>query len=185
MGYAHGMDCCMQMPPKVGKPAPHFEGEAYVSGETRKISLSDYKGKWVVLFFYPLDFTFVCPTELRGLGKAEEEFKKLNAQPIGASVDSVHSHKAWFSKDLPEVKFPILSDMSHEISEKYGVLIGDKGFAHRGTFIIDPEGVLQYVTISSLDVGRSVDEILRVLSALQTGGLCPMDWKPGQKTIEK
>lgn len=179
------MEECCQEQLKVGKPAPHFSAEAYVNGDTKKISLSDYKGKWVVLFFYPLDFTFVCPTELRSLGKAEEEFTKLNTQLIGASVDSVDCHKAWFPRDLPEVKFPVLSDLSHTISSKYGVLIEEKGHSLRGTFIIDPEGVLQYITVSSLDVGRSVDEILRVLQALQTGGLCPMDWKPGQKTIER
>lgn len=183
-GYECMQECCEEQL-KVGKMAPHFEGEAYVQGDTKKISLSDYKGKWVVLFFYPLDFTSVCPTELRSLGKAEAEFTKLNTQLIGASVDSVHSHKAWFSKDLPEVKFPVLSDISHAISSKYDVLIEEKGFALRGTFIIDPEGVLQYITVSSLDVGRSVDEILRVLQALQSGGLCPMDWKPGEKTIER
>lgn len=182
--YECMQECCAGQL-KVGKPAPHFEGEAYVEGEIKKVSLSDYSGKWVVLFFYPLDFTFVCPTELRSLGRAQEEFQKLNAQVIGASVDSVHSHKAWFSKDLPEVKFPVLSDISHSISSKYGVLIEEKGFAQRGTFIINPEGILQYMVVSNLDVGRSVDETLRVLNALQSGGLCPMDWKPGEKTLGK
>lgn len=183
-GHECMQECCQEQL-KLGKPAPHFSAEAYVNGEVKKVSLTDYKGKWAVLFFYPLDFTFVCPTELRSLGKAEEEFAKLNAQLIGASVDSVHSHKAWFPKDLPEVKFPVLSDISHEISSKYNVLIEEKGFALRGTFIIGPEGILQYMAVSNLDVGRSVDEILRVLAALQSGGLCPMDWKPGQKTIER
>ncbi|MFH1899034.1 MAG: peroxiredoxin, partial [Patescibacteria group bacterium] len=145
----------------------------------------DYKGKWVVLFFYPLDFTFVCPTEIRGFAKHEDEFKKANGVIIGASTDSVHSHKAWFERDLKEVKFPILADNAHKLSSDYGVLIEDQGIALRGTFIIDPEGVIKYVVVSDLNVGRSVDETLRVLKALQTGELCPIEWHDGEKTLGK
>lgn len=170
---------------KIGEKAPQFESEAYVNGEFKTIKLDDYKGKWVVLFFWPLDFTFICPTEIKGFAKREEEFKKLNAVILGASTDSVHSHRAWQTKDLPEVKFPLLSDMNHTLASAYGVLIEEKGFALRGTFIIDPEGVLQYSVVSNLNVGRSVEETLRVLKAFQTGELCPVEWEEGEKTLGK
>lgn len=170
---------------RVGQKAPDFSAEAYIDGKFKKVGLSDYKGKWVVLFFYPLDFTFVCPTEIKGFAKAEDGFKEMNAEIIGASTDSVHSHKAWFQKDLPEVKFPVLADTNHQISEDYGVLIKEQGIALRGTFIIDPDGYLQYQVISNLNVGRSVDETLRVVKALQTGELCPIEWEEGDKTLGK
>ncbi len=170
---------------RVGDNAPDFSEDAYVHGEFKKVSLKDHRGKWVVLFFWPLDFTFVCPTEIRGFAKQEEEFRKHNAVIIGASTDSVYSHKAWFEKDLPEVKFPVIGDTSHKISRSFGVLKEDQGIAYRGTFIIDPEGVVRYSVVSDLNVGRSIDETLRVLQAFQTGGLCPIDWKPGQKTLGK
>lgn len=170
---------------KIGEKAPQFESEAYVDGEFKTVKLDDYKGKWVVLFFWPLDFTFICPTEIKGFAKREDEFKKLNAAVLGASTDSVHSHKVWQTKDLPEVKFPLLSDMNHTLAGAYGVLMEEKGFALRGTFIIDPEGVLQYSVVSNLNVGRSVEETLRVLKAFQTGELCPVEWEPGQATLGK
>ncbi len=169
----------------IGQKVPDFESEAYQSGKFTKVKLSSYKGKWVVLFFYPLDFTFICPTEIQGFGKQEEEFKKLNAVVLGASTDSVHSHKAWFERDLKEVKFPIIADTTHKVSELFGVLKEDQGIAYRGTFIIDPDCVLRYCVISDLSVGRSVAETLRVLKALQTGELCPIEWTPGQKTLGK
>lgn len=170
---------------KLGEKVPDFKEDAYVDGKFKKISLSDYKGDWVVLFFYPLDFTFVCPTEIRSFATKEKEFKKLDAVVLGASTDSVHSHKAWFTRDLPEVKFPIIADTAHRVSRMLGVLKEDQGIAYRGTFIIDPEGVLRYMVVSDLSVGRSVDETLRVLEALQTGELCPVEWKKGQKTLGK
>lgn len=169
---------------KVGEMAPEFTCEAYVAGDIKKVSLKDYKGKWVVLFFYPLDFTFVCPTEIKSFANADATFKKLNTVVLGASTDSAHSHKAWFKRDMPEVKFPVLADTSHALSRAYGVLIEEEGIALRGTFIIDPEGILKYAVISDLNVGRSVDETLRVVQALQTGGLCPAEWKPGQSTLK-
>ncbi|MFH1173723.1 MAG: peroxiredoxin [archaeon] len=169
----------------INDTAPEFDAEAYVAGQVKRLTLKEYKGKWVVLFFYPLDFTFVCPTEIRGFAAKEEEFKKLNAQVLGCSTDSAYSHKAWFEKDLPDVKFPILADTSHAISKAYGVLKEDEGIAYRGTFIINPEGIIQYIVVSDLNVGRSVDETLRVVQALQTGGLCPIDWHPGQKTLHE
>ncbi len=168
---------------KVGEKVPAFTCDAYHNGQFTKVSLDDYKGKWVVLFFYPLDFTFVCPTELKGFGKAATEFEKMNAVVLGASTDSVHSHKAWFERDLPEVNYPVLADTNHSVSRSYGVLLPNEGIALRGTFIIDPDGVLQYHVVSSLNVGRSVGETLRVLQALQSGGLCPIDWKEGEPTL--
>lgn len=167
---------------KVGEKIPDLTLEVY-QGEIKKIQLSDYKGKWIVLFFYPLDFTFICPTEIEGFAKREKEFSKANAAILGASTDSAHSHKAWFSRDLPQVTFPVIADTSHRLSRSFGVLIDDEGIALRGTFIIDPDGVLRYQVISDLNVGRSVEETLRVLQALQTGGLCPVEWKPGEKTL--
>src|SRR3989338_3602592 len=166
---------------KVGEKAPEFDKEAYVNGEIKHVKLSDYKGKWVVLFFYPLDFTFVCPTELKSFANAVPEFEKLNTVVIGASTDSAHSHKAWFSKDLTTVKYPVLADTNHSLASDYGVLIEEKGIALRGTFIIDPEGTLKYQVVSNNDVGRSVTETLRVVAACQTGGLCPAEWKQGQE----
>jgi alkyl hydroperoxide reductase subunit AhpC len=179
-----GGNCCGDWEPvQVGRKAPEFSEEAYVTGDFKKISLKDYKGKWVVLFFYPEDFTFVCPTEIKGFAKSEADFKKKNAVIIGASTDSVHSHKAWFERDMKDVKFPVLADTTHRLSADYGVLIDEKGIALRGTFIIDPEGVLRYMVVSDLNVGRSVEETFRVLEALQTGGLCPVEWHTGEKTL--
>jgi peroxiredoxin 2/4 len=167
----------------INDKAPEFDGDAYVAGQIRKTKLKEYKGNWVVLFFYPLDFTFVCPTEIRAFATKEADFKKINAQIIGCSTDSAYSHKAWFEKDLSEVKYPVLADSTHSISKAYGVLKEDEGIAYRGTFIINPEGIIKYIVVSDLNVGRSVEETLRVVQALQTGGLCPIEWHPGQKTI--
>jgi len=171
---------------KMNQPAPNFEGvTAYHNGEFKKISLSDYSGKWLVLFFYPRDFTFVCPTEIRGFAEKEQAFKDLGAEVLAASTDSEWSHKAWFEKDIPEVKYPILADTNHSVSKDYDVLEESDGSANRGLFIINPEGVIQYCLISAGAVGRSVDETLRVLEALQSGDLCPMNWKKGDHTLGK
>jgi alkyl hydroperoxide reductase subunit AhpC len=148
-----------------------------------RVNLDEYKGKWLVLFFYPLDFTFVCPTEITGYSKRSEEFKALNAEILGVSVDSEHSHKAWINGDLGQLNFPLASDMTKKVSEDYGVLIEEEGIALRGLFIINPDGVLQYSVVHDLNVGRSVDETLRVLKALQTGGLCPLDWEDGEELL--
>jgi len=169
--------------PLVGRPAPGFKTQAYVDGEIRDVSLDDYRGRWVCLFFYPLDFTFVCPTELRAFARREKEFAKEDCAILAASVDSVFSHKAWVERDLQEVKFPMLSDVTRRISSDYGVLLEDQGIALRGTFLIDPEGVLRYAVISDLNLGRSTDETLRVLQAAKTGGLCPADWSVGEPTL--
>ena len=170
---------------KVGEKAPEFSTMAYQAGNYKQVSSKDYKGKWIILFFYPRDFTFVCPTEIKGFANKEQEFNKLNAFIIGASTDSHQSHKAWFERDLPTVKFPILSDANHSITRDYGILIEETGEALRGTFVIDPDGILQYIVVSSLNVGRSTSETLRVLQALQTGGLCAVDWEPGQENLNK
>jgi alkyl hydroperoxide reductase subunit AhpC len=169
----------------VGQKAPEFTLDAVVGTEFKKVSLSDYKGKWVVLFFYPLDFTFVCPTEIQEFSKRTDEFKKMNAQVLGCSVDSKHSHKAWIQGTLGQLNYPLLADMTRDMTRRYGALIEDAGFSTRATFIIDPEGVMQYALYHNTDVGRSVSETLRVLDALQTGDRCPVDWKKGEKTLGK
>jgi peroxiredoxin 2/4 len=170
--------------PMIGQPAPQFKSPALVKGDFKDISLSDYKGKWVVLFFYPLDFTFVCPTEITQFRDKLENFKKLGAEVIGASVDSVHSHKRWCKDDLGELGYPLLGDITKRVARDYGVLMEEKGIATRGTFIVDPEGNLQYAGIHNLNVGRDADEILRVLSGLQSGELCGAGWKPGAKHVQ-
>ncbi|OGI06786.1 MAG: thioredoxin peroxidase [Candidatus Melainabacteria bacterium RIFCSPLOWO2_02_FULL_35_15] len=176
-------ECCG---PLVSRMAPQFKAQAYADGQIQEISLSDYKGKWVVLFFYPLDFTFVCPTEILEFNKKADEFKKKNAQLIGGSIDSVYSHKSWCEQGgLGKLNFPLISDITKKISQDYGILLDDKGISLRGTFIIDPEGKVRATTIHDLQVGRSVDETLRVLNAFQTGELCPVSWTPGQKTLGK
>ncbi len=170
----------------VGKQAPDFklQGLSRADEEFKSYTLSEQRGKWVVLFFYPLDFTFICPTEITGFSKHDAEFKKLNAVVYGASTDSAHSHKAWL-KDLGPLAFPLLSDMNHKVSSEYGVLVEEEGTALRGTFIIDPEGKVRYALVNDNGVGRSVKETLRVLEAFQTGELCPVEWTPGEKTLGK
>lgn len=168
----------------IKKQAPDFALEGVMEDKFSKYHLTDYTGKWLVLFFYPLDFTFICPTEITGFSKRLSEFKKLGAEVVGVSTDSVHSHKAWL-KELGELGFPLLADMTHNVSRAYGVLQEDEGTAVRGTFIIDPDGFVRYALYHDNGVGRSVDECLRVLNALQTGELCPVEWKPGEKTLGK
>ena len=160
---------------------------AYQKGQKDfiKVSLSSYTGKWLVFFFYPRDFTFICPTELKGFSKQAADFKKLNAEVLACSTDSEWSHKNWFERDLADVDYPILADTTQKISRDYDVLNEDDGSSERGTFIIDPEGILKYALISAGSVGRSVKETLRVLEALQTGGLCPVEWEPGVATLGK
>lgn len=175
---------------KVGEPAPDFLMKTTENMETLEetASLKDYKGKWLILFFYPLDFTFVCPTEILALSDRYDEFVELDADVLGISTDSVHSHRAWINTPLENngiagVKYPLASDFTKQVAKDYGVLVESEGVALRGLFIIDPEGVLQYSVVHNLNIGRSVDETLRVLEALQAGGLCSADWKPGDKTL--
>ncbi len=169
---------------QIGKPAPDFTAQAVVDGQIKDVSLRDYRGKWVVLFFYPLDFTFVCPTEIQGFNENYGEFEKINCQVLGASVDSVYSHLDWM-KDLGQLRFPLVSDLTKRISRDYGVLMEDKGISFRGAFVIDPDGVLRSYVVNDLSVGRNVEEILRIVKAFQTGELCPVGWKPGEKTLGK
>lgn len=174
----------------VGKPAPKFEMESTKNLETleEKVKLADYEGKWLVLFFYPLDFTFVCPTEITALSDRYDEFADLDTEIIGVSTDSKFSHRAWINtprddNGLGHINYPLGADTTHQVSRDYGVLIEDEGIALRGLFIIDPQGIVRYQVVTDNNIGRSVDETLRVLQALQSGGLCPSDWKPGQKTL--
>ncbi len=171
--------------PMIGQPAPQFNAQAVVDGgDFKEVSLSSYRGKYVVLFFYPLDFTFVCPTEITQFRDHLKSFKEAGAEVLGCSVDSVHSHKRWVKDDLGNLGYPLIGDVTKQISRDYGVLLQDKGVATRGTFIIDPEGVIQYMGIHNLDVGRDANEILRVVQALKSGELCGAGWKPGQKHVQ-
>ncbi|XP_031505798.1 2-Cys peroxiredoxin BAS1, chloroplastic-like [Nymphaea colorata] len=181
--------------PLVGNKAPDFEAEAVFDQEFINVKLSEYIGKkYVILFFYPLDFTFVCPTEITAFSDRYSEFEKLNTEVLGVSVDSVFSHLAWIQTDrksggLGDLKYPLISDVTKSISESYGVLIRDQGIALRGLFIIDKEGVIQHSTINNLAIGRSVDETLRTLQALQyvqdnPDEVCPAGWKPGEKSMK-
>lgn len=179
--------------PRIQQPAPSFSGTAVLNESFKTISLSDYKGKYVVLVFYPLDFTFVCPTELVALDARIEEFKALNAEVIGCSIDSHFSHLGWMNTNRSEggvgkLKYPLLSDINKEIARSYGVLLEKEGIALRGMFIIDPNGILRQITINDLPIGRSVDEALRIIEALrfveEHGEVCPANWKKGDKTIK-
>lgn len=170
--------------PMIGQPAPQFTAPAVVDGgDFKDISLNDFKGKWVVMFFYPLDFTFVCPTEITQFRDSLKEFKDQGAEILGVSIDSVHSHRRWLKDDLGNLGYPLIGDVTKRLARDYGVLLEDAGIATRGTFIIDPEGVIQYMGIHNLNVGRDANEILRVLNALKSGELCGAGWKPGDKHV--
>jgi peroxiredoxin 3 len=176
----------------VQQPAPHFSCEALVNGAFKDVSLSDYKGKYLVLFFYPLDFTFVCPTEILAFNDRAAEFAAIGCELVGASVDSKYTHLAWTSTPRKEggiagVTIPLLADLKKEIARDYGVLLPD-GVALRGLFIIDPKGIVRHITINDLPIGRSVDEALRVVQAIQFfeehGEVCPANWTPGQDSMK-
>lgn len=162
----------------VGEAAPVFELDALVGkDEFGRISLGAYRGRWVVLFFYPQDFTYVCPTELLAFSRKLADFRRLGAQVLACSVDSVFAHRKWIEDTLGDAGFPMLSDPTHAVSRAYGALVESKGYATRATFIIDPDGVLQWALYHNALVGRSVPETLRVLEALQSGEATPADWK--------
>lgn len=176
----------------VSKPAPLFKSKAASNGQLLDISLESYRGKWVVLLFYPLDFTFVCPTELVAFSDAAVDFKKAGAELLGISVDSVYSHLAWDRMPRKEgglggLKFPLVEDLNKEIAKSYEVLLED-GTALRGLFIIDDKGVVQAANINNLDVGRGVAEALRLVQAYQHaakhGTVCPANWQPGSKDMQ-
>ena len=171
----------------VGDLLPEFNLKAVVPGskDFQDINHETYKGKWLVLFFYPKDFTFVCPTEIKGFSDMNNDFKDRDAQILTASVDSEFVHLAWktHEEDLKDVQFPMLSDIKRELSASLGILDMNEGVSQRATFIVDPEGIIRFVYVTDLSVGRSPKEVLRVLDALQTDELCPCGWEKGQKTL--
>jgi peroxiredoxin (alkyl hydroperoxide reductase subunit C) len=166
---------------RIGEKAPDFTLKGVWAGKISDYSLHHFRGKWVVLFFYPADFTFVCPTEVTGFGKTAGQFRVEQAEVLGISVDSIDSHRKW-AEELGGVDCPLLSDDRRTVSSLYGVLDEAEGVSMRATFIINPQGLVAYVVMSHANVGRSVEETLRVLKALRTERLCPSDWKPGEST---
>ena len=178
----------------VGKQAPDFSATAVVNGDFKEnFKMSDYRGKYVLFFFYPLDFTFVCPTELHAFQEKVDSFKKMNCEVIGCSVDSHYSHLAWLKtpkKDggIEGVNYPLVSDINKTISRDYDVLIPHSGVALRGAFLIDKKGMVRHQTINDLPLGRNISEFLRLVEALQFteehGEVCPANWKKGEKTMK-
>jgi peroxiredoxin 2/4 len=166
---------------QIGAKAPDFTLKGVWGGKTSDYSLRRLRGKWVVLFFYPADFSFVCPTEVSGFGKMAAQFRAERAEVIGISVDSIESHRKW-AEELGGVDCPLLSDDEKTVSRLYGVLNEADGVSARATFIINPHSDIAYIVVSHVNVGRNVEETLRVLKALRTERLCPSDWKPGDPT---
>jgi len=173
----------------VGEKFPEFSVKATVGLEKGKefdtITNESYPGKWKVYFFWPKDFTFVCPTEIAMFGKLNREFADRDAQVLGGSTDSEFVHLAWRNnhEDLRSLPFPMLADVKRELSEELGILDPNEGVCQRATFIVDPEGIIRFVAVTDLSVGRNVDDVLRVLDALQTDELCPCNWQKGQETL--
>jgi peroxiredoxin (alkyl hydroperoxide reductase subunit C) len=174
----------------VGDSIPGFELEAVVSRESGRefqtIRHDSYPGRWIVLFFWPMDFTFVCPTEIAEFGRRQPEFTERSAQILGASTDTQYVHLAWrqYHPDLKSLGFPMLADTKRELSTALGILHKEEGVPLRATFLVDPGGTIRFVSVNDLSVGRSVDEILRVLDAQQSGELCPVNWHKGEKTLQ-
>ena len=178
---------------QVGQPAPDFMATAVIDGQFEQVKLSSFRGKNVVLFFWPLDFTFVCPTEIVAFNDALPQFTERNTAVLGVSVDSHYTHLAWQNTPrtaggLGKVNFPMVSDLTHEISRSYGVLLDGGGVALRGLFLMDKNGVVRHMLINDLPLGRSVDEALRIVDALahfeKHGEVCPANWKPGEKSMK-
>ena len=167
---------------QIGDKAPDFILKGYFKTKVKDYSLKEFKGKWVLLFFYPADFSYVCPTEIISLNSHVDDFKKTNSVVLGISVDSIYAHQKW-AEELGGLDIVLLSDFHKRTSRDYNVLIEDAGMSLRGTFIIDPEGNIRYLLVTDNNVGRSTEEILRVISALQTGKMCPADWQPGEVTL--
>jgi peroxiredoxin (alkyl hydroperoxide reductase subunit C) len=175
---------------KIGQKVPDFKLEAFHNNQITKVKLTNYKGKWAVMLFYPADFTFICPTELEEAADNYNEFKKLGAEVLSVSKDTVFVHKAWHdnSKAIKKIKFPMLADPTGKVCRQFGTLIEDEGLSLRATFIIDPGGILKSMEIHDNDIGRSIKEILRKLQAAKfvkehKGQVCPASWEPGQKTL--
>lgn len=176
---------------KVGQVVSDFEVEAFHNEDIRKIRLSDYKGKWVVLLFYPADFTFVCPTELEEAAHYDEEFKKTGAEILSVSTDTAFVHKAWHdsSPAIKKIKYPMLADPSGKLCREFGTYLEEEGLSLRGTFVIDPDGILKACEIHDNSIGRSAKEILRKVQAAKfvrehKGEVCPASWEPGKKTLK-
>ncbi len=176
---------------EIGKPAPDFILEAFQNDETKKIQLSDLEDKWKVLVFYPADFTFICPTELGDLAEKYKEFKEINTEVLSISTDTVFVHKAWHdnSETIKKIKYPMLADPTGKICKKYGVYIKEEGLALRGTFIIDPKGILKAYEIHDNSIGRNTEELLRKVKAAQFveehgDEVCPVNWTPGRNTLK-
>ena len=170
----------------IGKKAPQWSSTAYVNGDEKEVTSSDFAGKWYVLYWYPLDFTFVCPTEIKGFQELLEDFEDDGVAVVGASTDSYFSHKAWFAdrQTFPQViTHPVLADTNHSVSRAFDVLKEDSGVAYRATMIVDPDGSVRSEAIIDLSVGRSPREVLRTLQALQSGGLCGADWEKGKTFV--
>lgn len=174
----------------VGQKFPAFDVKATVSNEVKDafIDVNDksYAGKWLVVFFWPKDFTFVCPTEIAEFGKLNKEFKERDAQVLGVSTDSEFVHLAWrqHKEELNALPFPMLADVKRELSTALGVLDPAEGVAQRATYVVDPEGIIRFVMVTDLNVGRNVKEVIRVLDALQTDELCPCNWEKGKDTLK-
>ena len=176
---------------KINQEVQDFEAKAFHENKIKKIKLSDYKGKWIVVFFYPADFTFVCPTELEELAGKYNELKKMNVEILSVSTDTEFVHKAWHdnSPAIKKVNFPMVADPTGKISKMFGVYIKEEGLALRGSFVIDPDGVLKTMEIHDNSIGRSADELMRKVQAAQFvrehgGEVCPANWKPGSKTLK-
>jgi len=167
----------------VGAKAPDFNLKGIYRGSLADYSLKSYPGKWLAIFFYPADFTFICPTEVTGFSKMAQEFRKEEAEVLGVSVDSLETHRAWI-EELGGVDYPLLSDEEKKMSRSYGVLDEKDGVSLRATFIVNPAREVSYFVVSHMNVGRSVEETLRVLKALRTGKLCPAEWQAGEATGE-
>jgi peroxiredoxin (alkyl hydroperoxide reductase subunit C) len=174
----------------IGDRFPDFQLQAVVSIDAGKefqlVTNQTHRGKWRVFFFWPMDFTFVCPTEIAGFGKRNAEFQERDAQILGASTDTHFVHLAWrqHHPDLKTLPYPMLADTRRELSTALGILHKQEGVPLRATFIVDPDGIIRWASVNDLKVGRNVDEVLRVLDALQTDELCPCDWKNGEKTLQ-
>jgi peroxiredoxin (alkyl hydroperoxide reductase subunit C) len=170
----------------VGQQEPEWSATAYSKGEEVQLSNRDYRGKWHVLYWYPLDFTFVCPTEIRGFQALLDDFRAAGVEVIGASTDSFYSHKQWFGdrKVFAEaITHPVVADTNHALSRAFHVLAEDKGVAYRATVVVDDQGIIRSVSVNDLSVGRSPAEVLRTVQALQSGGLCGIDWRPGDAFV--
>ena len=173
----------------VGQPFPQFSLTAVMGNDMETafttVTENEFEGKWKCYFFWPKDFTFVCPTEIAGFGDLNSAFEERNTKVLGCSVDSEFVHLAWKNSDekLKDIPFPMLSDIKRELSEGLGILDQEAGVSQRATFLVDPENVVRYVSVTDLSVGRNTDEVLRVLDALQCGGLCPVNWKKGEDTL--